>query len=143
MNFKDEKGVTGIDITVAIIVITLFVALIATLLTAINTSSSEIGRKTEATEYAISTIEELKAKDWQEVEALENDPNKTGYNGYIDNNSPYLRKIELIDYADIKAEEGETGYKHGLVKLLTVDISYKNGKDTENVTIRTVLTKGG
>lgn len=142
MKIKDEKGITGIDITVTVIVITLFVALIATLLTAINTSSSSIDRKTEATNYVISTIEELKAESWDNIQKIEDGQNN-GYNGYI-NNTSYYRTIEIKDYAKIKEEEGfnKEDFKEGLVKKLTVQVSYKNGKDDEVISISTVLTKG-
>lgn len=142
MNLREEKGITGIDITVTVIVITLFVALIATLLTAINTSSSSIDRKTEATNHVISTIEELKAESWDNIQKIEDGQNN-GYNGYI-NNTSYYRTIEIKDYAKIKEEEGfnKEDFKEGLVKKLTVQVSYKNGKDDEVISISTVLTKG-
>ena len=56
MKIKSEKGITNIDLTVSIILITLFVAIIATLMFTINTSSSSMERKTEATNYAINEI---------------------------------------------------------------------------------------
>ena len=47
-HLKDEKGITGIDITIAIIIITVFVAIIATLFYNIQNSSASIERRTKA-----------------------------------------------------------------------------------------------
>ena len=61
MNIKSEKGITNIDIIVSIILITLFVAIIATLMYSINSNSKSVERRSEATNYAINTIEKIKA----------------------------------------------------------------------------------
>ena len=57
MNLKNEKGITNIDIIVSIIIITLFVAIIATLMSNINGNSDSVERRAEATNYAINEIE--------------------------------------------------------------------------------------
>lgn len=43
---NQEKGITGIDIVVAVFIITIFVALITTLFYNINSNSASIERKT-------------------------------------------------------------------------------------------------
>ena len=52
MNVKSQKGFTGIDITIAIIVITLFVSIISVVFYNITISSKKVERKTEATYIA-------------------------------------------------------------------------------------------
>ena len=42
MRIKSEKGITGIDITVSIILITLFVTIIATLIYMVHTISTSM-----------------------------------------------------------------------------------------------------
>ena len=59
MLIKQEKGLTGIDITISIIIITIFIALIANLITNINLSSKDIEKKTQATSYAVDEIEKI------------------------------------------------------------------------------------
>lgn len=132
MNFREEKGITGIDITVSIIIITLFIGIIATLLFNINSSSGGIGRKTEATNYAITEIEKIKAMDFASL-------NNTEESGYIEN-TPYYKEVSVLDYADFPENEGKDKV-HGLVKKISVIISYKNGKNTEKVELATVITK--
>ena len=61
IHIKEEKGVTGIDIAISVIVITIFIALIANLIANINLNSKDIERKTIATSYAVQEIEKIKA----------------------------------------------------------------------------------
>lgn len=61
MVIKEEKGVTGIDIAISVVIITIFIAMIANLITSININAKEIERKTEATSYAVQEIEKIKA----------------------------------------------------------------------------------
>ena len=52
MKIKSEKGFTGVDITVAIIVILLFMSLISIIFFNITKSAKTIDRKSEATFFA-------------------------------------------------------------------------------------------
>ena len=132
MNFKSEKGATGIDITIAIIIIGLFIGLIVSLMYGINKSSKDIERKTEATNYAISEIEKLKAEDFDTLESKQT-------SGYIDG-TPYYKTIKVVDYADLEENQGEDK-EPGLVKKVTVEIAYKSGKEDKKVELSTVLSK--
>lgn len=61
MVIKEEKGVTGIDIAISVILITIFIAMIANLIANININSKDTERKTKATLYAVQEIEKIKA----------------------------------------------------------------------------------
>ena len=61
MLIKEEKGITGIDIAISVILITIFIAMMANLIANININSKEIERKTKATSYAVQEIEKIKA----------------------------------------------------------------------------------
>ena len=87
MKIKEEKGITGIDITIAILVITLFVSLLITLFYNLNANSTTIQRKTEATHIAIKVIEGIKA------------------NGF----SNYQSYGSAVEYADNKKKEYDDG----------------------------------
>lgn len=64
MYIKEEKGLTGIDIAISVIILTIFIALIANLIANINLNSENIERKTSATSYAIREIEKIKASGY-------------------------------------------------------------------------------
>lgn len=132
MNLKSEKGATGIDITISIIILSLFIGLIVSLMYGINQSSKDIERKTEATNYAISEIEKLKAEDFETLESKQT-------SGYIED-TPYYKTIKVVDYADLEENEGQDK-EPGLVKKVTVEISYKSGKEDKKVELSTVLSK--
>lgn len=61
MVIKEEKGVTGIDIAISVIVITIFIAMIANLIASININAKDTERKTKAISYAVQEIEKIKA----------------------------------------------------------------------------------
>lgn len=132
MNLKSEKGVTGIDIAIAIIIVGLFIGIIVSLMYGINRSSSDIYKKTEATNYAISEIEKLKAEDFDTLETKQ-------ISGYIEG-TPYYRTIKIIDYADLEENKGQDKVK-GLIKKVTVEILYKSGKEDKKVELSTVISK--
>ena len=58
---KKENGYTGVDASIAIIVIFIFVSIIANLIYASNSRAKEIEYKSKATEIAVNAIEEVKA----------------------------------------------------------------------------------
>lgn len=132
MDLKNERGVTGIDITISVIILGLFIGLIVSLMYGISQTSKDIERKTEATNYAISEIEKLKAENFETLENKETSE-------YIDD-TPYYKTIEIIDYADLEYNEGQNK-ERGLVKIVTVEISYKSGKEDKKVELSTVLSK--
>lgn len=135
MNFKSEKGLTGIDITVAVIVLTLFVAIITSLFYSINLTSLAIERKKEATSIAIKIIEELKVTDFN---LLEEQEKAEYYKDAEGKETPYYKEIIITDYADM---EGNTDKVKGLVKKVTVKMSFKVGKNTEAVEFSIIRKK--
>lgn len=132
MNFKSEKGATGIDIAISVIILALFIGLIVSLMYGINKSSKDIERKTQATNYAISEIEKLKAENFETLETKQT-------SGYIDD-TPYYKTIKVVDYADLEENKGQDK-EPGLLKKVTVEISYKSGKEDKKVELSTVLSK--
>lgn len=61
MYIREEKGITGIDIAISIILITIFIAMIGNLIANINLNSQSTERKTIATSYAVQEIEKIKS----------------------------------------------------------------------------------
>lgn len=128
MNWKNEKGITTIDITVSIILITLFVALIAVLIYNVNKNSDSMERRAEATNYVINAIAEIKTTNFDNLQNSEQNIGDTGY----------YEKITVTDYVDLKKEDF---IMSGLVKKVTVEVSYKDGNTTQTVDLSTIRTK--
>ena len=87
MKIKDERGVTGIDISVAIIIILLFVGLITTLIYNYTQNSKEIERKSTATYMIIDILEHAKNSDYdninnENIQPYISDESKLNKSGY-------------------------------------------------------------
>lgn len=142
MLIKEEKGFTGIDIAISLIVITIFISMIANLIANINLTTQDTNRKTVATSYAVQEIEKIKAQGYldsydskgiakEEVlkeEDIYNGSEFTGYN----------KKIVIRDYVLVV---NDTTKKSNIVKEITVYISYKVGNKEKNVKISTYVAK--
>ena len=137
MKIKSEKGITGIDITVSILVITIFISLIGVLIFNIDSQSKSIERRTEAAYQAVNLIEELKGMTIEELEALSEDEK----NGYIDGTS-YTKQIEIVDYKDLTEEnQNDDTIQYGILKKVTATVLYKDGADTEEISLSAIVTK--
>ena len=138
MNLRDQKGFTGMDITAAIMIVTIFSAIIATLYQNYSISSKKIERKAEATNYAVQTIEEIKSntsKYFNEENA--NQETITVYNN-DEISAGYTRTAEIVDYASL---EGNEDKQLGYAKNVSVTVSYKVGNKEEKVELSTVISK--
>lgn len=145
MKIKEEKGITGIDITLAVILISIFLAVILTIFTTIQKNSTKLSRETEAMYYAIETIENIKSQEFsilpkkgtnkiQGITELED--------GYIKDNqgdsTPYYRTITVQDYSEL---EGKDGKIPEILKKVTVQISFKDQNKNKEVVLSTVKVK--
>lgn len=142
MHIKEEKGFTGIDIAISVIIITIFIAIIANLISNINLTSEETKRKTIATSYAVQQMEIIKAQGYIENyegkginkkdtiidEDIKKDGNSTGYH----------KIVTIKDYTLIK---NDSKAQTNLVKEITVQISYKLAGKDENIEISTYIKK--
>ena len=145
MNLKQEKGITGIDITIAVIIISIFMATILTVFTSIQKNSTNLERETEATYYAVDTIEEIKALDFsslpqkgtskiQGIEKLKD--------GYVKDKSgkttSYYRTITVKDYTELEGKQNEVAE---ILKKVTVEITNKDQKQIKTIELSTIRTK--
>ena len=142
MYIKVEKGLTGIDIAISIIIITIFISVLANLIMNINLNSEKTKRMEIATAYAVQEIEQLKAKGYvdeynnkgiddkdiiSEKDIMDDDNNFTGYS----------KTTTIKDYVLIKNDKSK---QKNVLKELTVTVSFKLGNITENIDISTYIT---
>ena len=145
MKLKEEKGIAGIDIALSVIVIAVFVSIIAVLMFNIQKNEEEIKRKSEATSYAIDILEEIKGQGFAILPSA--GTNKiTGYEDkYITEDgqekaTPYYQEVTVKDYSELEQNK-DKDVEAEVLKIVTVKVSYKSGKNTESVEISTVITK--
>lgn len=130
MHFKNEKGYTGIDIAISVVVLFIFVSLIAFLSYGFNSSAKEIELKSQALSLAIDEIETIKSTITMEnIHTLETATQETSTQGFY-------RTITVEDYADIAPTK-----TRGLVKKVTVKIQYRFQTKQQMVELSTIVTK--
>lgn len=132
MKLNNNRGITGIDISVALGILILFVSIIASLSYNFVTSSRNVERKTRATYMAIEIIEDIKQID---------------YNSII-NGEMQIADIEQLTGKTINKYDGYTATissalydQNDVLKIVTVRIEYTVGKTLENVEIKTAISK--
>lgn len=142
-SIKSEKGITVIDISISVIIITIFIALLGNLVIYININSKKIERKTVATSYAIQSIEKIKSEGYKEEyngkgidkedELLEDSTSIAEKTQFAE----YDKKSTIKDYVLIKNDKTK---KQDVLKEITIEVFYKVGGKVENVKISTYVT---
>lgn len=138
MELRSEKGFTGIEIAVSVVIIFIFVSIIAILNYRISSTAKEIELKSDATYLAINEIESVKSDSFSKYD---NRSEKNG-NSIIVNNEEikegYYKTISVIDYTDLPGNENKT---ENIVKKVTVKVSYMFKAKEQTVELSTVVTK--
>lgn len=142
MSIKEEKGLTGVDIAISLIIMTMFIAMIANLIAKTNLISQNAQKKSIATSYAIQEIEKIKAQGYVETYDSKGITSKeTLKEEDIYNNSEftgYHKETSIKDYVYIINDNTK---QKDIVKEITVEISYKLGKEKKSIKISTYIAK--
>lgn len=145
MKLKSEKGFTGVDITIALILILLFMSLISIIFFNITKTSKGMDRKSEATYYATTIIEDIKGKDYDDVKitSSEQSPwvNVKDYN-YLNNKGKINIDVEDGYTCTINiANHYKEGSTNDLVKVVNVKVQYKVAGSIEEINLSTTLVR--
>jgi len=133
MNIRNNKGFTGVDVSVSVIVLLIFVALITSVFYNFSVKTKNVDRNSEATYIAVQVIEAVKARNFADV-AIGNYNSVAG----VDIPTGYTVDIKVEDYHDINQDAEE-----GLMKIVKVTVSYTVGNEEKSVDISTLLTAKG
>ena len=135
MKLKNDKGFTGIDISVATVVFIIFSSIVITLFYNTTITSKKIERKAVATNLCVNLIETLKECEFDSLTTTEDTPtvmsletSKTISGKTIEIPNGYDAKITIENY------KGEN-----VIKILEVIINYKENNKTEEVKIETLI----
>ena len=147
MKFKSEKGVTGIDITLSVILITIFIGLLTTLSLNIEQKSKQVDRHAEALYYAVNSIEEVKKMDFETLPKttdLNNNKISLLADGYLKNEkgqeTPYYRTTNVIDYSQMPENQGKNSIPD-IAKKINVKISYRVKEENKEINLSVVKVK--
>ncbi len=137
---RSEKGFTGIDISVSVIIAFIFVTIIAVLIYRVNSTSKEITLRSDATYIAINEIEQIKNNGFDEY-GTRSEADGTSVvtsNEEVAGNEGFYKTITVIDYTDLP---GNGDKVKNIVKKATVKISYMFQAKEQSVEISTILSK--
>ena len=158
MNLRNNKGYTGSDIIISILILMVFIPTIVSLIYSIDTKNNEVERKNYAMTLSCNIIETLKSIDIDKLDAetnlndIKNKINKfkandseitTNEDGKItfsSEDSDGNRYVVLIKIEDYKDYSGETNIEDNVEKKITVTTEYRINKQTKNVEISTLKT---
>lgn len=128
---KNEKGLTGVDISIAVVILFIFVSLIAFLTYSINSTSKEMELKNDATNIAIDELEYLKTKTFTELDEMTDEDKATK-----EIKTGFYRTIEITDPQDL---EGGSNRIRNIVKQITVNVKYMFKGKEQTVTLSTIV----
>ena len=134
---KRENGYTGVDIAISVVVITIFIALIGTLVFNFNSSSGEMEYRSKAVDYAINEIEKLKIKNIDDEEIVDTDETEILENG---NGTGYYKKIQVTDASTLEDSENSPIIEN-IAKKITVTVSYNFRNETKSVELSTIVSR--
>ena len=138
MKIKNNHGFTGIDISISLIVMVLFVSLIASLLYNFHMSSQGINRKTDATYLAIQVLENLKQMNYDDIiEDSNGGMTVENLEKAVDIPSGYKVQLNIQNYREIANDSS----LKDLIKVAKVTIQYTLGNIHEEVSMSTVITR--
>lgn len=140
---RSQKGYTGIDIAISVIVIFIFVSLITMLIYNFNSSADELKIKSDATYIAVNEIEKIKSQDFSEFLGMDKtttvDKNgKSLVNQPVEGNEGFYKTTTILDYKDVN---GDASIEKDIVKKVTVKISYMYKGKERSVQLSTILSK--
>ncbi len=127
---RSQKGYTGVDLAVAIVILSIFTLLISTIFVNIYMQYTEASRSAAATSYATAIAENIDKIYYQDVTqgssaistAIQNANLPNGYNAEVNVSS-------AIDAGK------------DLVKNIEIMVTYKVGSNTKNITIKRLKAK--
>ena len=159
MDLRNNKGYTGIDISITILILVILIPVITGMAYNIGKSNSGIEQKSYAITEASSALEVAKS-----VTNIENIySKKSDTPEVVVEDDDYIKKLKsnfqdkLVDEPQIKEEEGNEkivfvtkdfantgtieGAKKNIVKKITAKVIYSIGNKTENIEISNVISK--
>ena len=142
-SIKDEKGLTGVDIAISLVIVTMFVAIIANLIANINLDTEKMDRKSKALAYAVQEIETRRATGY--IEKYNGmGPSKEGETlkeEDIYNNSEFTGYHKVVSIKDDILVENSGTKTADTTKQITVEVFYKLGNKEESIKISTYISK--
>ena len=128
---KENKGITGVDATIAVVILIIFVPLIASLFSNLINIKLRNERKSTALNIAIQMIEGIKSMDYDKVVSGITVEDVLGQTG--DLNSEILPKGYTIDTIAVVEKED--------TKEVTISVGYIQNNKKESIELSTIISQ--
>lgn len=137
---KNNKGITGIDATIAVVILMIFVPLITTIISNTINIKEKMNRKITAVNIAVQAIESLKQFNYDEIQegVISNDKIFDGKKGghYVYNTDNFPKGYRV----NVEAKEAEKSSKEAkMYKEINVTITYPKNVGDEQITLKTKI----
>lgn len=148
MNLKQNKGVVGVDIAIALIVLMILIPLITGLIFNVNSSSNSTKTKSQALNIAVNTLEianEIDISELTEENVILKISEMYGDNTLEQvsdgllleiNNITYKLQVFITDYSETNVDA-----QSNVVKTVKAQVTYNVSNEEESIDISTVITK--
>lgn len=138
MKKNNDKGFTGVDIAISVVIIFLFVSVIAVLIYNFNSISKEIDLKSTASFLAINEIESMKSLTFEEIKDISEANKNSEYiaTQEINEYDGFFKKVNIVDYNDLDPTKIP-----GIIKKITVQIMYTFKGEEQKVELSTIMSK--
>lgn len=142
INLKKEKGFTTIDVSVAMMIAVVFVAIMSSMLYSVYASSTESKRTAMALNYAVDIFERIGAVAYDDVyeEGILRSVQSTNVTGIQSAGTDKGTNAKIGTYEiNLKIEDE---YNDNTIKLITLTIKYPiSAKKTETMELQRIKVK--
>lgn len=131
---KENSGITGIDLVIAIIIMSIFIGVITSLMTGIYKQSLEIQASSNAMAYATIVLEKTDEKSFEEVQ----EPNfieNLSKSGEINIPEDYEVTFEVSNPDNVSEEVSS------VIKKVAVTVKYKINNEEKSILISKLKVK--
>ena len=127
--WRSQNGYTGIDVAVSIIILLVFTAIISTIFVNIYMQYSDAQRNSVASSYLVSLAETVDKMYYQDVST--------------ENLQDAISNMNIAKGYTVTANvtRYQTGDSEDLVKTVSINVSYKLGNNTKNLSIDKIKAK--
>lgn len=143
MKLKNDRGVTGVDLAVSMVILMVFVSFIAALFYNLSSTAKRIDRKSAATNLAIEVIESMKTTSFTDLDAHQVTQEEITVDSFYTLTSKtitipngYTVKISIEN----PQKDGQPNEELGTVaKVITAEVRYFEKNKEETVKIETLV----
>ena len=129
MNLKNQRGITGIDISVSIFIIALFVTINVAIFYNASVNAKLALRNSEATTYMVQIAEAIQIEEYDNILSNMVVSNINSISGF-----EYKITVEPPNYKYIENPED-------IIKIVNIEIIYNVGSNMQTVRTRMIKAK--